>query len=75
MSAVDQAWQRMKEVARTIAAGGRRISLFQAEAIVTRLLQECGASPMPRPDTIEFFARELLAMVENYQPVDETSTP
>jgi hypothetical protein len=64
MSAVETAWQHMKNEARGLAVQGRSLTADQAQTIVRRIFTDSKVWTMPEQGTLEFWARELIRMVE-----------
>lgn len=64
MSEIEAVWQRMKVCADECAARGDRLSQSKAESIVHRLMREARVTPWPEPEVMQFFARELILMMQ-----------
>ena len=69
MSAIDAVWAHMKITARQYAAQGARPSPSQAQGIVSQLMRENRVSPWPPPGVIEYFASEMISMIEQPEHV------
>lgn len=69
MSAIDAVWAHMKLTAREYAGQGVRPSPIQAQGIVSQLMRENKVSPWPPPGVIEYFASEMIAMIDQSEHV------
>lgn len=64
MTQIEMVWTKLKVCAAEYAFRGERPGPLRAHAVVVELLQEAYVNPWPEPYVIEFYANELLAMVE-----------
>lgn len=69
MSAIDAVWARMKTTAREYAEQGVRPSTIQAQGIVSQLMRENKVSPWPPAGVIEYFASEMISMIDHPEQV------
>jgi urease gamma subunit len=67
-TAVESVWSHIKDTARDYVARGVKLNERDAEAIITKFLREARVSPWPSIDVIEFYAQELLNMVDRDRP-------
>jgi hypothetical protein len=64
MTSIESVWARVKALAKDFAERGAKPSERHAYALVTQMLREEHVSPWPPDGTIEFYAHELLAMID-----------
>jgi hypothetical protein len=65
MTSIESVWDRMKTQASDFAQKGAKPSERHAYALVTQMLREEHVIPWPPEGTIEFYAREMLVMIDN----------
>jgi hypothetical protein len=64
MTSIESVWARLKAQAQDFAEKGAKPSERHAYALITQLLREEHVTPWPPEGTIEFYAREMLAMID-----------
>lgn len=65
----------MKACAADYASRGEHVGRFRAEAIVIRFMQDARVSPWPPPAVVDFFANELLSMIEQAREHKTEASP
>lgn len=74
MTSIETVWARVKTLAQDFAAKGAKPSERHAYALVTQLLREERVTPWPPDGTIEFYAHEMLTMIDN-EPEQRSAIP
>jgi hypothetical protein len=64
MTSIESVWERIKAQANDFADKGAKPSERHAYALITQILREEHVMPWPPEGTIEFYAREMLAMID-----------
>jgi hypothetical protein len=72
MTSIETVWVRIKAQANDFAERGAKPSERHAYALVTQMLREEHVAPWPPEDTIEFYAREMLAMIDGAREAHTT---
>jgi hypothetical protein len=62
---IEAVWNQMKASAADYAMRGEHLTRDQAEATVARMLHEARVSPWPPQSVVEFYACELVDMLES----------
>ena len=66
MSDIQVVWDQMKKFAVDHARRGERFNQRKAEATVVTFMREARVTPWPPPEVIQFFARELVGMIDTH---------
>lgn len=64
MSAIERVWARVKVMSQKHATRGARPSERHARAIICQLMREERVAPFPPDDVIDFYAREMLGLID-----------
>jgi hypothetical protein len=64
ISGIEGVWERLKQAARQYARDGERPSVRQAEQQIAQWIYEARISPRPPSDVVQFYALELLRMID-----------
>jgi hypothetical protein len=62
---IEAVWNQIKASAAEHSARGEHLSREQAKVTVSQMLREARVAPWPPPDIIDFYASELVEMVDN----------
>ena len=66
MTAIETVWERLKMSARDYATQGVRPSSRHAEAMVSQFIRQADVDPIPPPEIVELYAREMLQMIDDF---------